>query len=142
MLSTGETLNTWVRTKLLTKAGKEVLARTAFNAILAAVALPMTVYRYVLLDSGQSKTSNFKGWDSTTGLALDNDWIRACDKARKAGDLLSEVLKEKVQGERPITIVSLSLFRLAVSVELTKYVGSFIARSTSIIQGIACVGGF
>lgn len=47
MLSTGETLNTWVRTKLLTKAGKEVLARTAFNAVLAAVALSMTIYRWV-----------------------------------------------------------------------------------------------
>ena len=43
---------------------------------------------------------------STTGMALDNDWIRARDKARKAGDLLSEVLKEKVQGERPLTMVS------------------------------------
>lgn len=38
-------------------------------------------------------------------MALDNDWIRARDKAKKAGDLLSEVLKEKVQGERPLTMV-------------------------------------
>ncbi|CEL53296.1 putative membrane protein F35D11,3 OS=Caenorhabditis elegans GN=F35D11.3 PE=3 SV=2 [Rhizoctonia solani AG-1 IB] len=86
MLSTGETLNTWIRNKILTKAGKEVLARTAFNAVMAAVALPLTIY-------------------STTGLALDNDWIRACDKAKKAGNLLSEVLKEKVQGERPLSMV-------------------------------------
>ncbi|CAE6431108.1 unnamed protein product [Rhizoctonia solani] len=93
MLSTGETLNTWIRNKLLTKAGTEVLARTAFNAVLAAVSLPMTIY-------------------STTGLALDNDWIRACDKAKKAGKLLSEVLKERVQGERPITMArALALFR-------------------------------
>ncbi|KAG8715037.1 hypothetical protein FRC11_005997 [Ceratobasidium sp. 423] len=49
MLSTGETLNTWIRNKLLTKAGKEVLSRTAFNAVLAAVSLPMTIYRYALL---------------------------------------------------------------------------------------------
>jgi hypothetical protein len=46
MLSTGETLNTWIRNKILTKAGKEVLARTAFNAVIAAVALPLTIYRY------------------------------------------------------------------------------------------------
>ncbi|KAF8607383.1 DUF726-domain-containing protein [Ceratobasidium sp. AG-I] len=95
MLSIGETLNTWVRTKLVTKATKEVLARTAFNAVLAAVALPMTIY-------------------STTGMALDNDWIRARDKARKAGDLLSEVLKEKVQGERPLTMVASSLGALVL----------------------------
>jgi len=95
MLSLGETLNTWVRTKLITKVGNEVIARTAFNAVLAAVALPMTIY-------------------STTGMALDNDWIRARDKARKAGDLLSEVLKEKVQGERPLTMVASSLGALAL----------------------------
>ncbi|KAH7337457.1 hypothetical protein B0J17DRAFT_428691 [Rhizoctonia solani] len=101
MLSTGETLNTWIRNKLLTKAGTEVLARTAFNAVLAAVSLPMTIY-------------------STTGLALDNDWIRACDKAKKAGKLLSEVLKERVQGERPITMVSSSLGALALFRALTE----------------------
>lgn len=95
MLSTGETLNTWIRTKLIGKVGKEVIARTAFNAVLMAVSLPMTIY-------------------STTGLALDNDWIRACDKARKAGDLLAEVLKEKVQGERPVTIVASSLGAMTV----------------------------
>ncbi|CCO32183.1 putative membrane protein F35D11,3 [Rhizoctonia solani AG-1 IB] len=95
MLSTGETLNTWIRNKILTKAGKEVLARTAFNAVMAAVALPLTIY-------------------STTGLALDNDWIRACDKAKKAGNLLSEVLKEKVQGERPLSMVGSSLGALAL----------------------------
>ncbi|KAG9121377.1 hypothetical protein FRC07_002689 [Ceratobasidium sp. 392] len=95
MLSIGDTLNTWVRTKLLTKAGKEIIAQTAFNAVLAAIALPMTIY-------------------STTGLALDNDWIRACDKAKKAGSLLAEVLKEKVQGERPITLVASSLGALAL----------------------------
>ncbi|CAE6451340.1 unnamed protein product [Rhizoctonia solani] len=100
MLSTGETLNTWIRNKLLTKAGKEVLARTAFNAVLAAVSLPMMIY-------------------STTGLALDNDWIRACDKAKKAGNLLSEVLKEKVQGERPVTMVASSLGALALFKALT-----------------------
>ncbi|KAG8739847.1 hypothetical protein FRC10_005042 [Ceratobasidium sp. 414] len=48
MLSTGETLNTWTRTMLLTGAGMEILAQTAFNAVLAAVALPMTIYRQVL----------------------------------------------------------------------------------------------
>ncbi|CAE6402826.1 unnamed protein product [Rhizoctonia solani] len=95
MLTTGQTLDTWVTDKLLTNAGKEVLARTAFNAVLAAVSFPMTIY-------------------SAAGLALDNHWIRASDKARKAGSLLSEVLKEKVQGERPVTMVGSSLGALAL----------------------------
>ncbi|KAB5592974.1 membrane protein [Ceratobasidium theobromae] len=92
MLSTGEALNTWIQTRLLSKVGKEVISRTAFNAVLAVVSLPMMIYRHVPY----------------------NDWIRSCDKARKAGNLLSEVLKEKVQGERPITIVASSLGAMAL----------------------------
>ncbi|QRV99001.1 membrane protein [Ceratobasidium sp. AG-Ba] len=105
MLSTGETLNTWIRTKLLTTVGKEILAKTVFNAVLAAIALPSTIY-------------------STTGLALDNDWIRACDKAKKAGDLLAEVLKERIQGERPVTLVASSLGALALFRALLKLADS------------------
>lgn len=105
MLSTGKTLNTWIRTKLLTKLGTEIISKTIFNAVLAAISLPSTIY-------------------STTGLALDNDWIRACDKARKAGDLLAEVLKEKVQGERPVTLVASSLGALALFRALLKLADS------------------
>ncbi|QRW26051.1 membrane protein [Rhizoctonia solani] len=72
----------------------------SFNAVMTAVSLPLAIY-------------------STTGLALDNDWIRACDKAKKAGNLLSEVLKEKVQGERPITMIGSSLGALALFKALT-----------------------
>ncbi|CAE6402805.1 unnamed protein product [Rhizoctonia solani] len=56
---------------------------------------------------------------SPDGLALDNDWIRACDKAKKAGNLLSEVLKDKVQGERPLTLIGSSLGALALFKALT-----------------------
>jgi len=45
----------------------------------------------------------------TTGLAVDNEWIRGCDKARKAGLLLADVLREKVQGQRPLIIIGSSL---------------------------------
>ncbi|KAG8738879.1 hypothetical protein FRC11_001062, partial [Ceratobasidium sp. 423] len=39
--------------------------------------------------------------------------------AKKAGNLLSEVLKEKVQGERPVTMVASSLGALALFKALT-----------------------
>ena len=45
MLTTGKNLQSWVTTSLLTGAGKEVLQRTALNAVLAAVTLPVTIYR-------------------------------------------------------------------------------------------------
>ncbi|ELU42912.1 hypothetical protein AG1IA_03058 [Rhizoctonia solani AG-1 IA] len=118
MLTTGQTINAWVTDKLLTHAGKEVLARTAFNAVLAAVSLPMTIY-------------------SAAGLALDNHWIRASDKARKAGSLLSEVLKEKVQGERPVTMASVqkSKFLVYHHANLDGLIGRILSRSSGPIQG-------
>lgn len=39
-------------------------------------------------------------------LALDNSWSGATNKAVKAGRLLGEVLAQRVQGERPVTLVS------------------------------------
>ena len=38
-------------------------------------------------------------------MTLDNTWIKAQDKAKKAGQLLGEVLEKRVQGERPVVLV-------------------------------------
>jgi hypothetical protein len=138
MLTTGQTLNTWITDKLLTGAGKEVLAQTAFNAVLAAVSLPMRIYTYVFV----------KGYwllcllchHSVAGFALDNHWIRASDKARKAGSILSEVLKEKVQGERPVTMVRSLEKRMLVHHDASTdgLAGWIIFGSSSPFQGFDC----
>jgi hypothetical protein len=39
------------------------------------------------------------------GLALDNTWMQAQDRAAKAGRILGEVLEKRVQGERPVVLV-------------------------------------
>jgi hypothetical protein len=39
-------------------------------------------------------------------MSLDNTWMQAQDKARKAGRLLGEVLEKRVQGQRPVVLVS------------------------------------
>jgi len=90
MFATGTEVNAFVTSKILHKAGSEVLKRTVLNAYLAAVALPLTVY----------------GW---AGTALDNTWMRAVDKAKKAGPLLAEILLGRPQGARPVQLVGHSL---------------------------------
>lgn len=39
-------------------------------------------------------------------MALDNSWAHAQGMAVKAGRLLGEVLAQRVQGERPVILVS------------------------------------
>ena len=87
MLATGKALHDWVKNKLLGKLKGEVIKRTALKTVFGIISLPMSVY-------------------TTTGMVVDNDWIRGCDRAKKAGELLAEVLKERVQGERPVVLVS------------------------------------
>jgi len=40
-------------------------------------------------------------------MSLDNTWMQAHDRARKAGRILGEVLEKRVQGERPVILVRL-----------------------------------
>jgi hypothetical protein len=37
-------------------------------------------------------------------MTVDNSWIQAQDRAKKAGRLLGEVLEKRVQGERPVIL--------------------------------------
>ena len=48
-------------------------------------------------------------------MSLDNTWMQAQDRARKAGRLLGEVLEKRVQGERPVVLVG---FRSSCEVTL------------------------
>jgi len=47
-------------------------------------------------------------------MGLDNTWMQAQDRAKKAGRLLGEVLEKKVQGERPVILVGTSLGALTI----------------------------
>ncbi len=38
-------------------------------------------------------------------MTLDNTWMHAQDRAKKAGRILGEVLEKRVQGERPVVLV-------------------------------------
>jgi len=43
---------------------------------------------------------------SMASMYTDNVWIQSQDKAIKAGRLLGEVLEKRVQGQRPVILVS------------------------------------
>jgi hypothetical protein len=90
---------------LIIKGGiKEILKRTSVAALLSAVALPYSIY----------------SWSTSL---LDGQWVRgivsarsggsnishvAQERAKQAGDLLADVLLEKVQGQRPVMLVGVS----------------------------------
>lgn len=57
MLSTGKALHSWVTGQVLGRLKSEIIKRTALQTVMAAVALPMNIYK-------------------TTGMIVDNEWIR------------------------------------------------------------------
>ncbi|GAA6025164.1 hypothetical protein JCM11491_000714, partial [Sporobolomyces phaffii] len=81
-LEAGKSLESFIKNKLITMGGTELIKRTALAAVYAGVALPLTIF-------------------NTTSLALDSDFTRCKDKAKKAGVLLAEILEKEVQGKRP-----------------------------------------
>ncbi|CEH12746.1 Uncharacterized conserved protein [Ceraceosorus bombacis] len=93
MAEAGRGLNTYTRDALIrtgaSQGGQAVLKTTAL-AGLAAITLPLTVY-------------------SAASAALDSYFVRAKTRSHKAGLLLADVLKDKVQGERPVVLIGTSL---------------------------------
>ncbi|KZO94694.1 DUF726-domain-containing protein [Calocera viscosa TUFC12733] len=95
MLNTGNGVRGFLTAKVLGKIKGELIKRTALNAVMGAISLPMSIY-------------------GTAGTIVDNAWVRGCDKARKAGDLLADVLREGVQGERPVILIGYSIGALTL----------------------------
>ncbi|KAJ1919428.1 hypothetical protein H4219_002020 [Mycoemilia scoparia] len=48
-------------------------------------------------------------WLVKLGYILDNPWTTCCDLAKKAGPIIAEVLLQRVQGYRPVTLVGYSV---------------------------------
>ena len=55
---------------------------------------------------------------SMATMSLDNTWMQAVDRAKKAGKLLGEVLEKRVQGERPVVLIGSSLGALTIQYAL------------------------
>ncbi|KAJ1948022.1 hypothetical protein FBU59_001784 [Linderina macrospora] len=48
-------------------------------------------------------------WLAKLGYVLDNPWSTGCDMAYKAGPVLADLLLQRVQGQRPVTLVGYSI---------------------------------
>ncbi|KIR51494.1 hypothetical protein I315_05975 [Cryptococcus gattii Ru294] len=95
MLQTGRDVDFWVESQLKGLVKKEIIKRTLLNAYFAAVSLPLSVY-------------------SMATMTLDNTWMHAQDRAKKAGRLLGEVIEKRVQGERPVVLIGSSVGALTI----------------------------
>ena len=104
-LEAGKALDNYIRNKVISLGGVELVKKTALAAVYAGVALPLTIY-------------------NTTTLVLDSDFTRCrvrClrflrvspltsaiprqDKAKKAGIMLAEILEKQLQGKRPAVLI-------------------------------------
>ncbi|TIA93258.1 hypothetical protein E3P81_01070 [Wallemia ichthyophaga] len=86
----GKQINGWVIEKIINMAGSQILGVTALGAFMAATAVPL-------------------GLISATGMVIDNAWQGAVDRAKKAGDILSDVIRDRVHGKRPLALIGHSL---------------------------------
>ncbi|XP_063900283.1 transmembrane and coiled-coil domain-containing protein 4-like [Zophobas morio] len=77
-----------------TFVAKRIIAQTSLAALLAAVALPMS-----LMD---------------LKLAIDNPWSRAMSRAKKAGAVLADALVERKYGQRPVNLIGHSFGARAI----------------------------
>lgn len=89
LLRLGCALNTYLKSYAWSFAKKEILSRTIFASLASALVLPY----------GLAKASR----------VIDNPFSVAVARSEKAGKVLADALINKVQGERPVTLVGYSL---------------------------------
>lgn len=89
LLRLGSALFTYIKSYAWSFAKKEILSRTIFAALASALVLPY----------GLAKASR----------VIDNPFSVAVARSEKAGVVLADALINKVQGERPVTLLGYSL---------------------------------
>lgn len=88
LLNLGNSLTTMVKSAAWSYAKSEIVKRTVFGALSAGL-WPLALLK--------------------VSRVIDNPWSVASYRAQKAGEVLAEALINKVQGERPVTLVGYSL---------------------------------
>lgn len=89
LLQLGDALTAYIRSYAWGWAKKEVISRTIFATLASALTLPYGVAKLTKM--------------------VDNPFSVARSRSEKAGVVLAHALIEKVQGERPVTLVGYSL---------------------------------
>lgn len=115
-LDAGKQINGWVIDKIISMAGNQILAVTALGAFMAATAVPLALI-------------------GATGMVIDNAWQGAVDRAKKAGNILSDVIRDRVHGKRPLALIGHSLGALI----LVKALLNLPAPDTPIISTLTLI---
>lgn len=89
LLALGTALKSFVTSEITGRAVTEALMHTTLSALMSALALPSLLI----------KATNL----------IDNPWSVALERARKVGEMLADVLLERVHGARPVSLVGYSL---------------------------------
>jgi hypothetical protein len=94
LLSFGMALQEFVHKQAISMVGFEAVKHTAFSTLATAMTIPFVVAK--------------------AGDLIDNPWTLVLDRAKKAGLVLADVLQERVQGKRPVSLIGYSAGALAV----------------------------
>ncbi|EPS33767.1 hypothetical protein PDE_08729 [Penicillium oxalicum 114-2] len=89
MMSLGHAINNLVTSAVWSVASRQIISHTVFSLLANAVMLPMSLIKIANL--------------------VDNPFSLAKTRAEKAGEALADALINKVQGERPVTLIGYSL---------------------------------
>ncbi|KAF9935581.1 hypothetical protein BGZ67_003347 [Mortierella alpina] len=88
LVTLGNAFKTFVATEAVRMVSTQVISQTVFAALASALVLPFGLMR--------------------AGDLIDNPWVVAMDRARKSGYVLADILMERVQGNRPTTLIGYS----------------------------------
>ncbi|KAF8941464.1 hypothetical protein BGZ58_008739 [Dissophora ornata] len=88
LVTLGNAFKVFVATEAVRMVSTQVIQQTVFAALASALVLPFGLMR--------------------AGDLIDNPWAVAMDRARKSGLVLADILVERVQGNRPTTLIGYS----------------------------------
>ncbi|KAF9197529.1 hypothetical protein BGZ49_001988 [Haplosporangium sp. Z 27] len=88
LVTLGNAFTRFVATEAVRVVSAQVISQTVFAALASALVLPFGLMR--------------------AGDLIDNPWAVAMDRGRKAGLVLADILTERVQGNRPTTLIGYS----------------------------------
>ncbi|KAF9130971.1 hypothetical protein BGW39_002435 [Mortierella sp. 14UC] len=88
LVTLGNAFKVFVATEAVRMVSTQVISQTVFAALASALVLPFGLMR--------------------AGDLIDNPWVVAMDRARKSGYVLADILMERVQGNRPTTLIGYS----------------------------------
>ncbi|KAG0376894.1 hypothetical protein BGX24_007036 [Mortierella sp. AD032] len=88
LVTLGNAFKVFVATEAVRMVSTQVISQTVFAALASALVLPFGLMR--------------------AGDLIDNPWVVATDRARKAGYVLADILTQRVQGNRPTTLIGYS----------------------------------